>query len=214
MPPLPPRLIAITDRKLAGGTAPLLRRCEELLEIGLPAIMLREKDLPARDLYAMAVELRAATDRYGALLIINGRADVAMAALADGVQLGRDALPPEAAQPILPQQMLLGVSCHSVEDIHAAEAAGASYTLLAPIFDPASKARERPPLGLEGLRHACAEATRPVLALGGIGAQNAPAVREAGAYGAAAIGCFFSPGAQPTEAERLLEVFAEDPRQP
>ncbi len=202
-----PRIIAITNRELTGGEDGLLRRCRELLDLGVPAIMLREKDLPARVLLGLAEALREETRRRGAILIVNDRVDVALAAGADGIHLGQRSLPAEAAGRIIPGGMLLGVSCHGVEELRAAENAGADYTMLAPVFDPASKPGERPALGLEGLRSVRSQATRPVLALGGVSAENAEAVREAGAHGVAGIGCFFGPEAERARVQGLLEVF-------
>lgn len=209
-----PMLMAITDRRLAGGRQAVLHRCAELLEAGIPAIMLREKGAPARELYEMARALREAATRHGAMLFVNDRVDVAVAAGADGVQLGQASLPAEAVRPLLPDSMWLGVSCHGETEIRAAVAGRADYILLAPVFDPASKARERPALGLHGLRGACATAKEvPVIALGGIGLQNVREVFEAGAAGVAGIGCFFSPDATMDDVRKMLEAPRKRPQQ-
>src|SRR5947209_19073746 len=100
MPSSPPRLVLITDRH---GTAVV----EAALDAGLPAVQLREKDLPGRPLLALAERLRAATARTGALLIVNDRIDVALAAGADGVPLGTGSVPEDVATLIHPPRALV-----------------------------------------------------------------------------------------------------------
>lgn len=192
-----PRLLAITDRRLCGGEEKLLVACEALLEQGLPALMLREKDLGARALYNLAQPLREMTKKHKALLIINDRADVAFAVEADGIHLGSTALPAEVVKRLCHPGFMVGVSCHSRMDLLQAERDGADYALLSPIYNPLSKESRLPPLGEEGFRSASEEIGIPVLALGGISGWNVRAVMEAGAYGVASIGGFFSD--DPTE---------------
>src|SRR2546428_11010934 len=100
MPSSLPRLILVTDRRATDRD--LLEVVEAALGAGLPAVQLREKDLPGRPLLALAERLRAATSRTGALFFVNDRVDVALAAGADGVQLGGGSMPVEGARPLLP----------------------------------------------------------------------------------------------------------------
>src|SRR2546425_11634296 len=102
----PPRLILVTDRRATGRD--LVAVVEAALDAGLPAAQLREKDLPGRPLLALAERPRAATARTGALLFVNDRLDVALAAGADGVQLGTDSVPLEVARRVLPPGTLVG----------------------------------------------------------------------------------------------------------
>src|SRR2546426_10920764 len=97
MRPSPPRLVLVTDRNAAGGRD-LVSVVEVALDAGLPAVQLRDKDLPGRPLHALAERLRAATARTGALLFVNDRIDVAIAAGADGVHLGGGSVPVAAAR--------------------------------------------------------------------------------------------------------------------
>src|SRR2546430_11981982 len=117
MPASPPRLVLVTGRH---GTAVV----EAALDAGLPAVQLRDKDLPGRPLLALAERLRAATARTGALLFVNDRIDVALAAGADGVQLGTGSVPVEVARRLLPAGALVGVSTARVPAVRAAGAAG------------------------------------------------------------------------------------------
>src|SRR2546426_12026047 len=112
MRPSPPRLVLVTDRNAAGGRD-LVTVVEAALDAGLPAVQLRDKDLPGRPLLALAERLRAATARTGALLFVNDRLDVALAAGADGVQLGTGSVPVDVARRLLPAGTLIGVSTHA-----------------------------------------------------------------------------------------------------
>src|SRR2546428_13448657 len=111
MPSSPPRLILVTDRRATERD--LVAVVEGALDAGLPAVQLREKDLPGRPLLALAERLRAATSRTGALFLVNDRLDVALAAGADGVQLGGRSMPVEGARQPLPSGTLGVVSTHT-----------------------------------------------------------------------------------------------------
>jgi len=134
-----------------------------------------------------------------ARILVNDRLDVAIAERAGGVHLGEESLPPadargliESAQNrgLLPEDFLLGVSCHSLESTKAAESAGADYIFFGPIFPTPSKAAYGAPQGLERLAEVCRAITIPVLAIGGITADNARPCLNSGAAGIAAIRLF------------------------
>lgn len=180
----------ITDRRAAGGVDALLALIERNARAGVGWIQIREKDLDARSLAALVQE---ALRRCGAAkVIVNSRADVALACGAAGLHLPADSPPPSAWRPICPPGFLIGVSCHTVEELAEAERGGADYALFAPVFRPLSKDDPRAPHGLEGLRRACASVRIPVLALGGITAENAGSCFDAGAAGVAGITLFQS----------------------
>src|SRR5436190_22180858 len=120
----PPRLVLVTDRH---GAAVV----EAALDSGLPAVQLRDKELPGRALFALAERLRAATARTGALLFVNDRVDVASAVGADGMQLGASTLPIEAARALAPG-LLIGESVH---DADAAAASRADFVVFGPVPD-------------------------------------------------------------------------------
>ena len=115
-------LYLITDR--AAAPRPPADVVEECLAAGLRAVQLREKDLEARDLLALADTLREATRRHGARLIVNDRADVALAAAADGVQRTHASLPVAALREITPAGFLVGASVHSEAEAREADRAG------------------------------------------------------------------------------------------
>jgi thiamine-phosphate diphosphorylase len=181
----------ITDRRSAGGVQALLERIEANARAGVEWIQIREKDLEGRALAELVLEaLRRAP---GALILVNSRADVALACGAGGLHLPAGSPPPSAFRPICPPGFRIGVSCHSEEELVLAEREGADYALFSPVFRPLSKEDARPPHGLEGLRRACSRVRIPVLALGGITAENAPLCAAAGAAGVAGISMFQLP---------------------
>jgi len=196
----PPRLILVTDRHATGGRD-LVGVVRAALDAGLPAVQLREKDLPGRPLLALAERLRAATARTGALLLVNDRVDVAIAAGADGVQLGAGALPAPVARRLLPPGALVGVSAHAAADVAAAAAAGADLALFGPVYATPSKAG--PPQGEARLREAVGAAAIPVVAIGGVTAVRVAEVRAAGAAGVAVIRAILA-APDPAAATRAL----------
>ncbi len=157
-------------------------------------IQIREKDLPAKSLAALVRSaLRLA--RSGQRILLNDRLDVALATGAHGVHLGESSLPPAEVTRWLrsssaPSDFLVGVSCHSLESARAAAEAGASYIFFGPAFATPSKAAFGPPQGLARLADICRSVRIPVLAIGGITADNAAACLSAGASGIAAIRLF------------------------
>ena len=134
----------VTDRHQTGGRD-LLDVVGQALAAGVRAVQLREKDLSTRDLYHLAEKLLAKTRAAGAALLINDRVDVAMALAADGVHLTRRSLPPRESRELLGPDRLIGVSSHSLADVREAEAGGADFVVLGPIFETASKAASGPP---------------------------------------------------------------------
>lgn len=177
---------------------------------GADWLQLRARALPARALLAWCDAVSAAVRAGGrrAAILVNRRVDVALAAGADGVHLGFDALGPAEARALLGPGRLVGVSAHAVDELAPAAAAGADYAHLAPLFDPFSKAPERPPLGLAALA-AARGAGLPVLAQGGIDAARAAAAVRAGAAGVAVTGAVLG-AADPAAAARALRAALDE----
>jgi thiamine-phosphate pyrophosphorylase len=152
---------------------------------GVNLVQLREKDMAASRLLALAKRLRNLT-KGRALLFINERIDVALACGADGVQLGEEALPLEADRRVSGSRLLLGRSVHSVESAATAEAAGADLLLLGTIF-PTESHPGVAAGGLELLERVRRHVGLPFLAIGGVNADTVASVIGAGASGAAVI---------------------------
>ena len=208
------RLYLVTDRRQApDGDLPAA--VGRALEGGVRAVQLREKDLPGGELYALAVTLRRLTARHGARLLINDRADVALAAGADGVHLGVASIPPGEARRLLGRGALVGCSTHNLGELAAAEAGEADFVTFGPVYATPSKAAYGPPVGVEALRRACAAARIPVFALGGVGPENVPEILGAGAWGIGTISAVLAardPGPAARELGRRLEEGAETER--
>jgi thiamine-phosphate pyrophosphorylase len=197
-------LYDITDRNGFAGTDPeqrvaLLRRVAEAARAGVDYIQLREKDLETEELHDLAREVVSAVRSNSTVtkLLINSHPDIAIAVGADGVHLPTG-FPP--ADEIRDQWLrhsdrepVIGVSAHSVEDVRQAESNGASFAVLAPIFEKAATGAKG--LGLKVLRLACSPSpglpnSFTVLALGGVTLANARSCLEAGAAGVAGVRMF------------------------
>jgi thiamine-phosphate pyrophosphorylase len=179
------KLYLITDRKVA--KMPLPEAVRLAIKGGVRAVQLREKDLPMRELLALAQELRKITKEFNARLFINDRVDVAVAVDADGVHLGGQSMPPFAVRKIVGGNMLIGASTHSIEEAGEAEKGGADFITFGPIFSTPSKEIFGAPVGIEALRTVKKNVRIPVFGLGGIKSENIAQVMQAGADGIAMI---------------------------
>ena len=186
MPTLSSRLLVVTDRHQTNGR-PLVPLLQRVLTAAVPAIQLRERDLSARELVKLVREVQAVTDSRGSQLLINDRIDVALALEGVGVHLRSNSLPVSVARQLLGAQRLLGISVHAVEEVMEAEAQGADYIILGPIYETPSKQMFGPPLGIHTLEKACRLVRIPVIGIGGVTAARAREMRGAGAFGVAVI---------------------------
>ncbi|MFN7018675.1 MAG: thiamine phosphate synthase [Fimbriimonadales bacterium] len=191
-------------------TEPLLRDPIEgaqlALEGGARIIQLRDKQATTRQLVQTGLTLRELTRRYGAMLIVNDRLDVAIAIEADGVHLGQDDMPAALARRIAGEHFIIGVSAETVEEAVQAEADGASYLGVGPMFATTTKPDAGAPVGPERLRIIKQAVSIPVFGIGGITQENAGAVLAAGADGICVISAIMG-AADPKEAtQRLVAV--------
>lgn len=170
-------------------------RCDASLAASpVDFIQVREPSLPPRLLAARVRELVRAG---GPAILVNDRADVAIACGAAGVHL-RDRSPsPEVLRRIAPRGFVIAVACHDAAAVDRAAEEGADYAILAPVFAPLSKPLGWPPLGLDSLREIAARSRIPVIALGGITPANTPLCIGAGAAGVAGITMFRNPPQTP-----------------
>jgi thiamine-phosphate pyrophosphorylase len=146
-------------------------------------IQVREKDLPAAELFDLVCKVRDLAAGSKTRVLVNDRLDIALAAGIDGVHLPSNGLPAKRVRPLI---KLLGVSTHTAEEASAAEKAGADFIVFGPIFDSPGKSS----VGLDPLRRIATSIKIPVLAIGGITANNASEVLNAGAAGIAGIRLF------------------------
>jgi thiamine-phosphate pyrophosphorylase len=199
-----PIVCYVTDRKGLTATDPiaaLISSIRSAIAAGVDWVQIREKDLVAREMLAVVTAAVRATQEHRAFksnparIIVNDRLDVALAAGAAGVHLGRESLPPADAVRWCrggnaPPDFSVGVSCHSLADAREAEAAGVSYVVFGPVFDTPAKRPFGPPQGIEKLAKVCDSVRIPVIAIGGIDDENAAECLRAGAAGIAAIRLF------------------------
>ena len=171
-------LYMVTSASASGGrSTPELVRAA--LSAGVRLVQLREKALSTCALFALAQRVRRCTREADALLIINDRLDVALAAEADGVHLGQDDLPIAAARRLAPD-LIIGASTHSVAEAVQAERDGASYVNIGPLFPTGTKPHATAHLGLTGLSEIAAVVRIPFTVMGGIKASHIPELRRAG----------------------------------
>ncbi|MFQ5701418.1 MAG: thiamine phosphate synthase [Acidobacteriota bacterium] len=190
MPPFPV-LYPITDRALSGGRshAELAR---ELCRGGARWIQIREKALGGAAMLAETTAAVRAAGVFGARVIVNDRADIAVMAGAAGVHLGAQDLPVAAARRIVGADALVGCSTHSVEEAIHAAALPVDYVALGPIFATRHASVPRAPLGLDAVRRAAAAISIPIVAIGGIDPERARQVLRVGAAAVAVLGDLMS----------------------
>jgi thiamine-phosphate pyrophosphorylase len=180
-----PRLYAIADTASL-GTGSLVDFVNELLGGGVSLIQYRNKSGSAREVLDDARLLRQIIGER-ARLILNDRADLALAADCAGVHLGQEDLSSQGARVVTGEQLLIGVSCHNLEQVKAADAGPADYIAIGPVYATSSKARPDAVVGLEGVRAARAVTRKPLVAIGGITRANCQDVIAAGADSVAVI---------------------------
>lgn len=207
---VPPALVVITDRDAAaraGRSVPQV--VAAALDGGAPAILLRDKDLPAAARRSLGMELASLTTDAGARLLVASDARLARELGADGVHLA-------AADPPCPAPVgLLGRSCHDHDEVVAARTEGAAYAFVSPVAASGSKPGYGPVLGSDGVRELVdAAGELPLLALGGVTPANAARWREAGAYGLAVMGGVMEAIDPMAAVAALLDAWAVDPDAP
>jgi thiamine-phosphate pyrophosphorylase len=202
-----PKLYAITDARISGLTH--AEQVARLAEGGASVIQLREKHASPREFYRAAQEaVRVARER-GVTLIVNDRADIALACGANGVHLGQDDLDPEAARRLLGERFIIGYSTHNLTQLEEAARLPVDYVAFGPVFATRTKENPDAVVGLELLtraRAALSPAT-PLVAIGGITRTNARAALEAGADSVAVVSALLS---APEEIARRAREFLDD----
>ncbi len=158
---------------------------------GATAIQLRDKRMQGRDFYRAALAIKEICKEKGVLFIVNDRLDVALTAGADGVHLGQEDLPLEAAEKIAPEGFIIGISVRTPDQAIEAERKGADYLGVGDVFGTSSKPDAKT-IGIEGLKEVCVNTKLPCVAIGGIGVHNVKQALQAGAVGVAVISAVIS----------------------
>ena len=221
-----PRLYAILDAGCFPHALGLLAAAAELASAGVSLIQYRNKSGNARQMLETARELKKRLfdierrDPHASQmmpdmgrpsvensirLIMNDRADLALAAEFDGVHVGQDDLSPESVRKLIGAERWLGVSTHNPEQLREADLTSADYLAIGPVFCTSRKAKPDPVVGLEGVRRARALTRKPLVAIGGVTRANAASVIEAGADSVAVISDLLGePGKSAEEVFRVL----------
>jgi len=202
------RLYVITNEELSGRSHEWI--AAEALKGGADVIQLRDKKASGRRLFEAGREIRRLCREYDRPLIINDRLDIAMVTEADGLHLGQNDLPAEAARKLLGPGRILGVSASSVEEALAAEQAGADYLGVGPIFEArTTKPDAHSPRGPELIRQIRQRVSLPLMAIGGINEDNVEEVMAAGADGVAVISAIVCAADVREATERLRRKILE-----
>lgn len=199
-----PRLFIVScglEHLGSGGVS--VRQAAAIRESGPVMFQLREKGLNAARMFHLAGSLRGALDATGSLLLVNERADIALAAGAAGVHLPESSCPAATIKRAFPG-LLAGQSVHSVRAARDAGKSGVDYLLFGPVFATPSKERFGPPMGLDELGKVCEAVSVPVFAVGGITPERSYACIEKGAWGVAAITPFLDLRSLPSTVETFL----------
>lgn len=201
------RLILITDRELAarrGGVPAVVGRA---LDAGARAIQLRMKDAGAGEMLEAAAGLRRATRAAGALLFVNDRVDVALAAEADGVHLGPDDLPVGPVRRAVGGDLIIGYSTDRPEEARRAVGEGADYIGCGTVYATDSKSDAGEVIGPEGLHAVATAVDAPVVGIGGVTPERAGEVARTGASGAAVISAVMGADEPGRAVRELLDAF-------
>jgi thiamine-phosphate pyrophosphorylase len=182
----------ITDRRTLPAHTNLLDNIARNLAAGVEWVQIREKDLSARELFDLTALVLGLPNPHQSKILVNTRVDVALAAGANGAHLPGGSPPPRRWRACSPKGFSLGVSCHTLDEVRAAEHEGADYVVFGPVFAPRSKVTALEPRGIEALAEAALAVRIPVLALGGITRANTRDCMRAGAAGVAAISLYQS----------------------
>lgn len=205
MPPVEFRLYLVSDRSRTGGR-PLSEVVALASQAGLPAVQVRERDLPTRELAALVRTIRAALADRPTRMLVNDRADLALALGADGVHLRAGSLPPGRVRAMIGPDRLLGVSTHSLEEVRRAQDDGADFVVFGPVYETPSKQVYGRPQGVMQLAEACRIARVPVFAIGGVTPGRAAEVQRAGAHGVAVVSSILSAPDVPAAVRAFLRV--------
>lgn len=194
----------VTDSNCIGERS-LLECVEEALKGGVTLVQYRSKETDGGIMYKEALALRELCDKYQVPLIVNDRVDVALAVGAAGVHLGQDDLPCAVARKLVPENFIIGVSAHNVEEALAAQKDGANYLGCGAVFGSQTK-NNVSSLGLEKLKSIREAVDIPIVGIGGVTADNYAMVLETGANGAAIVSGILGAQDVKSETENFVNI--------
>lgn len=181
-----PSLYLVTDRDLSLGR-PLEFIVEEAIKGGVTMVQLRETRCSTLEFYQLALQLKALLKPQNIPLIINNRADIALAVDADGLHIGQSDLPWQIARQLLGPDKIIGLSVETLQQARAANELDIDYIGISPVFATPTKTDTAPPFGLDGVKAVCTASRHPTVAIGGINSTNAAQIIANGANGIAVV---------------------------
>lgn len=201
-------LYLVTDRELM--VADSIEECVEQAVLGgCTLVQLREKTISSHEFYQTALRVREITARLGVPLIINDRADIAFAVDADGVHIGQDDLPYEAARRIVGKNKIVGVSTHNLADAMTAAETGADYIGVGAMFATRTKT-DANIAGMDELRHIREAVKIPIVAIGGINKSNISLLKDIGIDGIAVVSAIVAERDATAAAQELKLLFQRE----
>jgi thiamine-phosphate pyrophosphorylase len=202
---LPP-LYPITDTRLSG--LPHSDQVARLIDGGASLIQIRDKHCTPDELYRAAIACIALARPRGVKIVVNDRADVALAADADGVHLGQDDLPAEEARALLGTSRVVGISTHTLEQAIEAANLPVDYVAIGPAFSTSTKANPDPVVGLDLITEVSSRIDKPLVAIGGITLERGPSAIAAGAHSVAVISDLYTSGDIVSRTAEFLRLLA------
>lgn len=199
-------LYLCTDRKQM-TTDTIEESVELAIKGGVSVVQLREKECSSREFYEIAMAVKVITDAYEVPLLINDRLDIAMAVGADGVHLGQEDVPVEAARNVLGPDKIIGATAHTIGQAERAWKMGADYLGVGDVFGTASKS-DTNRISLEDLREICQAVPIPAVAIGGVNEGNIHRLHDTGAAGAAVISAIIGKENITAAAEGLIRAYS------
>ena len=201
-------LYAVTDQSWLKEGQTLLSVCEEVLSNGATFLQIREKDLDAASFEAEAAKLKELCARCNVPYVVNDSVEIALAIEADGVHVGQSDIKGRDIRSIIGADKILGISAGTVEEAINAEAAGADYIGVGAVFGTGTKKNARN-MTIERLKEICRAVSIPVVAIGGINANNLMELSHSGVDGVAVVSAIFAADEPGKATARLLELAKE-----
>jgi len=198
-------LYLVTDETLSLGR-PLEEIIRQAVDGGVTMVQLREKYISTRQFIERALNIKKILQEKHVPLIINDRVDVALAVEADGVHLGQNDMPVGYARKILPRKAIIGLSVETIEQAEEAESLDVDYLGVSPVFSTPTKTDIHSEWGLEGLKELSKKTHHKLVAIGGIKAQNAADIIQAGADGIAVVSDICSAREPDKAAKELISI--------
>ena len=201
-------LYLVTDRSLSIGRD-LEWIVEEAVKGGVSIVQLREKEASTREFLLLAQNLKKILQPFRVPLIINDRADIALAVDADGLHIGQSDLPYHIARKLLGPEKIIGISVESMRDVIECNKYDVDYIAISPVFATPTKTNTIIEFGIEGTKEAMTITRHPVVAIGGINLSNAKEIIDTGVNGIAVVSAIMSADNPCEEAKKFIKKVNE-----